>query len=113
MYTAVAARRREIATLRALGFRSTPVIVSVLFEALLLAAIGGLIGGGLAWLGVNGYQTATMNWQTFSQVAFSLRVTPELMVGGIAYAVLMGFLGGIFPAIHAARLPVAVALRRF
>jgi len=113
MYTAVAARRREIATLRALGFRSMPVVISVLFESLLLAVAGGLIGGGLAWLAVDGYQTATMNWQTFSQVAFTLRVTPDLLIGGTVYAMLMGLLGGLFPAIHAARLPVALALRRF
>ena len=84
-----------------------------MFEALLLAVAGGLIGGGLAWLAVNGYQTATMNWQTFSQVAFTLRVTPDLLIGGTVYAALMGLLGGLFPAIRAARLPVALALRRF
>lgn len=113
MYTAVAARRREIATLRALGFNALPVVCSVLFEALLLAVAGGAIGGGVAWLAVNGYQTATMNWQTFSQVAFTLRVTPDLLVGGTLYAALMGLIGGVFPAIRAARLPVALALRRF
>ncbi len=112
MYTAVAARRHEIATLRALGFRAAPVVVSVLAEAMLLAVLGGLIGGGLAWAAVHGYETATMNWQTFSQVAFTLRVTPELLGGGIVYAALMGLVGGLFPAIRAARLPVAVALRR-
>ena len=74
--------------------------------------IGGLLGGGLALLAVNGYQTATMNWQTFSQVAFSLTVTPSLLIGGIVYALIMGFIGGIFPAVRAARIPVATALRR-
>ena len=78
MYSAVANRTREIATLRALGFGSSPVVVSVLFEAVLLSLVGGLIGGGLAWIGFDGYQTTTMNWQSFSQVAFAFKVTPEL-----------------------------------
>lgn len=112
MYTAVAARRREIATLRALGFQSLPVVLSVMLESLALALVGGILGGGLAWLGVHGYETATINWQTFSQVAFSLKVSPGLLAAGMLYALIMGFLGGIFPAIRAARLPVAVALRR-
>lgn len=112
MYSAVASRTREIATLRALGFQGSPVVVSVMIESLLLALVGGLAGGGLAYLAVNGYQTATINWQTFSQVAFSLSVTPALLTGGIVYALLMGLVGGIFPAIRAARMPVATALRR-
>lgn len=112
MYTAVAARSREIATLRALGFQGGPVVVSVLAESLLLALAGGLLGGGLAYLAVHGYQTATINWQSFSQVAFELAVTPGLMAAGLAYALLMGFFGGVFPALRAARLPVAVALRQ-
>lgn len=112
MYTAVSARSKEIATLRALGFQSSPVVISVMVESMLLAVIGGLLGGGLAYLVVNGYQTATINWQTFSQVAFSLQVTPGLLVSGAIYALFMGFFGGIFPAVHAARQPVAVALRR-
>lgn len=112
MYTSVTGRRREIATLRALGFRATPVVVSVLLEALVLALLGGLLGGGLAWLAVNGYQTSTINWQTFTQVSFRLAVSRDLLVAGVFYALLMGFLGGVFPAVRAARLPVAVALRR-
>jgi putative ABC transport system permease protein len=112
MYSAVAARGREIATLRALGFQASPVVLSVMAESLLLALLGGLLGGGLAYLTVNGYQTATLNWQSFSQVAFSLTVTPRLMVGGTLYALAMGFFGGIFPAWRAARVPVAVGLRR-
>jgi len=112
MYSAVATREKEIATLRALGFRGGPVVVSVLAESLVLALLGGLIGGGLAYLLANGYQTATMNWQSFSQVAFSLSVTPGLLIGGVTYALVMGLLGGIFPALRAARLPVAIALRR-
>ncbi len=111
MYTAVAARTREIATLRALGFSSGPVVISVMAESVALAVAGGLLGGLLAYAGFNGYQTATINWQTFSQVAFAFRVTPTLLVQGIAWAVVMGFLGGLFPAVRAARLPVATALR--
>jgi putative ABC transport system permease protein len=111
MYTAVAARTREIATLRALGFGSIPVVASVLTEAMVLAAIGGALGGLLAYAGFNGYQTATINWQTFSQVAFAFAVTPPLLAQGLAYALVMGFLGGLLPAIRAARLPVVTALR--
>lgn len=112
MYTAVAARSREIATLRALGYQGGPVVVSVLAESLLLALVGGLLGGGLAYLAVHGYQTATINWQSFSQVAFRLTVTPPLLIAGLVYALVMGFFGGVFPALRAARLPVAVALRQ-
>ena len=112
MYSAVAARTREIATLRALGFGSTPVVVSVLVEALLLSLIGGLVGGLVAWAAFDGYQTATMNWQSFSQVAFAFAVTPALLAQGLVYAALMGLLGGLLPAIRAARLPVVSALRQ-
>ena len=111
MYTAVAARTREIATLRALGFGGLPVVISVMVESVALCVTGGIIGGLLAYVGFNGYQTATINWQTFSQVAFAFAVTPALLVQGIAWAVVMGFFGGLFPAIRAARLPVATALR--
>ena len=111
MYTAVATRSREIATLRALGFETSSVVVSVLAESMVLGAIGGLIGGALAYFGFNGYQTSTMNFQTFSQVAFAFRVTPQLLVLGLTYALLMGLVGGIFPAIRAARQPIPVALR--
>jgi putative ABC transport system permease protein len=111
MYSAVSARTREIATLRALGFGRSPVVVSVLIEAVVLSVIGGVIGGGLAWLVFDGYQTATMNWQSFSQVAFAFAVTPELLMQGLGYAVLMGMIGGLFPAIRAARLPVVTGLR--
>ena len=113
MYTAVSARTREIATLRALGFGSGPVVVSVLIESLLLAAAGGAVGGGLAYFVFDGYRAATMNWQSFSQVAFAFKVTPQLLTQGILYATLIGFLGGLFPAIRAARLPIARALREF
>ena len=111
MYTAVASRTREIATLRALGFSSVPVVVSVMTESLLLSVGGGLMGGILAYVGFNGYQTATLNFQTFSQVSFAFMVTPALLTQGIAYAVIMGFLGGLFPAVRAARLPIVTALR--
>jgi putative ABC transport system permease protein len=111
MYTAVSTRSREIATLRALGFNSTSVVVSVLVESLAIGAIGGIIGGALAYLAFNGYQTSTMNFQTFSQVAFAFKVTPALLVLGLVYALLMGLVGGLFPAIRAARLPIPSALR--
>jgi putative ABC transport system permease protein len=111
MYTAVATRTREIATLRALGFNTWSVIVSVLGESLALAAFGGAAGGLLAYVSFNGYQTATMNFQTFSQVAFAFAVTPALLAQGLIYALLMGFVGGFFPAIRAARLPISIALR--
>ena len=111
MYSAVSSRSREIATLRALGFGGGPVVLSVLAESLVLAAIGGTLGAVLAYLAFDGYRTATLNWQTFSQVAFAFRVTPKLLVQGIIYAILMGLVGGLFPAVRAARLPVATALR--
>ncbi|MEW5982883.1 MAG: ABC transporter permease [Acidobacteriota bacterium] len=111
MYTAVAARTREIATLRALGFGGGPVVVSVLAESLVLALIGGVIGGTLAYGGFNGYQTSTINWQTFSQVAFAFAVTPQLIVSGVAYSLAMGLVGGLLPAWRAARLPIVTALR--
>ncbi len=111
MYSAVAARTREIATLRALGFGSVPVIVSVLAESLALAAIGGVIGGAIAYLGFNGFETSTINWQSFSQIGFAFAVTPALIVSGVFYALAMGLVGGILPAIRAARLPIVSALR--
>jgi putative ABC transport system permease protein len=112
MYSAVANRTREIATLRALGFGSGPVVISVLAEATILSIIGGMVGGALAWAGFDGYQTATMNWQSFSQVAFAFAVTPSLLVRAMLYALVMGLLGGLAPAIRAARLPVVTALRQ-
>ena len=111
MYTAVSTRSREIATLRALGFNTTSVVVSVLAESLALAAIGGVLGGIGAYLAFNGYQTSTMNFSTFSQVAFAFQVTPRLLVMGLVYALVMGLIGGLFPAVRAARLPIPTALR--
>ncbi|HKS38836.1 MAG TPA: ABC transporter permease [Verrucomicrobiae bacterium] len=111
MYSAVAARTREIATLRALGFGSGPVVLSVLFESLALALAGGIIGGAGAYLAFDGYGAATMNFQTFSQIAFAFAVTPQLLFNAILWATTIGLLGGLFPAIRAARLPIAAALR--
>jgi len=111
MYNAVAARSREIATLRALGFGSAPVIFSVLLESLALALAGGAVGGLAAYLAFDGYSAATMNFQTWSQVAFAFAVTPQLLLQAIVGAALIGLLGGLLPSIRAARLPVAMALR--
>jgi putative ABC transport system permease protein len=111
MYTAVAARAREIATLEALGFGGSAVMISVVIEALVLGLLGGILGAVVAWLAFDGYRSATMNWQTFSQVAFAFDVTPSLMIGAILYALFIGLVGGFFPAIRAARTPVSVALR--
>jgi putative ABC transport system permease protein len=111
MDTAVSARTREIATLRALGFSAGPVLISVLLESLLLALVGGAIGAGLAYLAFDGFRTATINFQSFSQITFAFEVTPGLLLRGILYAALIRLLGGLFPAVRAARLPVATALR--
>jgi putative ABC transport system permease protein len=111
MYTAVATRTREIATLRALGFNTMSVLMSVIIESLALAALGGVAGGAIAYVAFNGFQTSTMNWQSFSQVAFAFAVTPAVLLQGLIYALVMGVLGGLFPAIRAARLPIASALR--
>ncbi len=111
MYNAVASRIREIATLRALGFGAFPVVLSVLLEALLLGLIGGLLGAAAAYLIFNGFQVATLNWNSFSQVSFGFAVTPDLLRSGIIFALFMGLLGGILPGIRAARIPITTALR--
>lgn len=111
MYSAVAARTREIATLRALGFGGGAVVLSVMTESLALALIGGAAGAGVAYVAFDGFRAATMNWQSFSQVAFAFTVTPALLTQGILYAAVIGVVGGLFPALRAARLPVAHALR--
>ncbi|HPK71021.1 MAG TPA: ABC transporter permease [Vicinamibacterales bacterium] len=111
MYTAVAARTREIAVLRALGFGGGPVAVSVLVESLLLAGAGGLAGGAIAYAAFHGFRTSTMNWQSFSQVTFAFAVTPGIVARGVAYALAMGLAGGLLPAVRAARLPIVSALR--
>ena len=111
MYSAVAARTREIATLRALGFHGGAVVVSVLAESILLAVVGGALGAGVAYAGFNGYEAATMNWQSMSTLAFAFRVTPALLWQGLSWSLVLGLLGGLLPAIRAIRLPVVTALR--
>jgi len=110
MYSAVAERGREIATMRALGFGGAAVVFSFLVEALLISFIGGALGC-ICVLPLNGLTTGAMNWQTFSHLAFAFRITPVLLVAGISFALLMGLLGGLPPAMRAAWRPVAVALR--
>ncbi|MBS0557112.1 MAG: ABC transporter permease [Proteobacteria bacterium] len=110
MYAAVATRSREIATLRAIGFRGVPVVVSVLLETMLLALLGGVIGAAIVWLVFNGYTASTLGGN-FSQVVFQFQVTPALLWTGIKWALAIGFVGGLFPAMRAATLPVTTALR--
>jgi len=110
MFAAVSTRAREIATLRAIGFRGVPVVVSVLLETMLLALIGGALGGLITWLIFNGYTASTLG-SSFSQVVFQFKVSPQLLWTGIQWAMAIGFVGGVFPAVRAARLPVTTALR--
>jgi putative ABC transport system permease protein len=110
MYSAVSERGREIATMRALGFSTWNVLLSFLFEALLISFAGGILGC-LVVLPLNGWTTSTMNFQTFSNIAFAFKITLDLLLLGILFALVMGVLGGFFPAIRAATRPVAVALR--
>jgi putative ABC transport system permease protein len=110
MFAAVAARSREIATLRALGFRGVPVVVSVLLETMLLALLGGVLGALIVWLVFNGYTASTLG-ANFSQVVFQFKVSPQLLWSGLKWALAIGFIGGLFPAVRAARLPVTTALR--
>ena len=111
MFAAVAARAREIATLRAIGFRGLPVVVAIMLETMLLALIGGVIGGVLAWLIFNGYSASTLAQGTVGQLSFELKVTGALLWTGVKWALAIGFIGGLFPAVRAARLPVTAALR--
>ncbi|HWW01184.1 MAG TPA: FtsX-like permease family protein [Candidatus Acidoferrum sp.] len=111
MYNSVSARTREIATLRALGFGRGAVVVSVMLESLAVALLGGVLGAAVAYLACNGFHTSTVNWQSFSQVTFAFAVTPQLLVQGIIWATCIGLIGGLLPAIRAARLPIAAALR--
>jgi putative ABC transport system permease protein len=111
MFNAVASRVREIATLRAMGFSASPVVVSVLIEAMVLGAAGGLIGGVLAFIFLNGMQSSTMNFQTFSQITYAFTVTPQLLVTGIIYGLVLTFIAGLLPGIRAARLPITSGLR--
>ena len=110
MFATVAGRAREIATLRAIGFRGLPVVVAVMLETMLLAAIGGVVGGLIAWLVFNGYTASTLAGGV-GQLTFEFRVTPELLWNGLKWALAIGFVGGLFPAVRAARLPVTDALR--
>ena len=111
MYSSVSVRGKEIATLRALGFGPTAVLISTIVESVLLALVGGLLGGLLAYLVFNGFQASTLNGVSFSQVVFNFAVTPELLGQGLKAALAIGVAGGLFPAVRAARLPVAQALR--
>jgi putative ABC transport system permease protein len=110
MYSAVSERTREIAVLRAIGFGGGAVVLSFFVEALLIALLGGLLGC-LVVLPINGLTTGTINWQTFSHLAFAFRITPDLLALGLGFALFMGALGGLPPAIRAARANVARALR--
>ena len=109
MYSAVAARTVEIATLRAIGFGGLPIVVSVMIEAVALALLGGLIGAGFSWAAFNGTTISTL--AGFTQVAFDFTVTPALLGTGVIWAVALGAIGGLFPAVRAARMPITVALR--
>jgi putative ABC transport system permease protein len=111
MYSAVSARTREIATLRALGFGSAPVVTSVLVEALLIGLVGGTGGALISYFAFNGLRASTMNFSTFSQVTFAFTVTPALLVQGLTYALILGFVGGLLPSLRAARLPITTGLR--
>ena len=110
MYAAVAARAREIATLRAIGFGGLPVVLSVMIESLVLALVGGAIGAAIAYVLFNGFSVSTLG-QNFTQVVFAFKVTPALVVRGLVIAVIIGMIGGFLPAIRAARMPVTTALR--
>jgi ABC-type lipoprotein release transport system permease subunit len=110
MYAAVAARRSEIAVLLTLGFHPRSVLASFLAESALIAVVGGVVGALLA-LPINGIVTSTTNWASFSEIAFSFRVTPGLLLAGMAFAVVMGLVGGYFPARRAAKMAVVQALR--
>jgi putative ABC transport system permease protein len=110
MYSAVSERSREIATMRAIGFGSVSIVTSFLFEALCIAALGGLVGC-LIVLPLNGLTTGAMNWQTFSHMVFAFRITPSLLLTGFIFALIMGIVGGVPPAIRASRTRIAYALR--
>ena len=111
MYSAIASRQVEIATLRAIGFGGTPVVISVMIEALLLSLLGGAVGGALAYVYCDGASLSTLNFNTFSQVAFDFRATPGLLLRGLTWALVIGLAGGLLPAVRAARIPVTEALR--
>ncbi len=111
MYSAVSDRTREIATLRALGFSRFAIVVSVLVEAMLLALLGGLLGAGIAYVLFNGFTVSTLNFTSFTQVVFDFAITRDLLLQGVLLALLIGLFGGLTPALRAARMPIATALR--
>ncbi len=111
MYAAVSARGREIGALRAMGFSRRSIIMAVMRESLILCLLGGILGC-LATLPLNGISTGTANWATFSEITFSFRYGPDVLLRGVALAVAMGLLGGLFPAVHAVRIPITTALRQ-
>ena len=111
MYSAVSTRTREIATLRALGFGAAPVVVSVLTEALLIGLVGSVLGALISYFAFNGVRASTMNFSTFSQITFAFQVTPTVLVLGLVYALILGFVGGLLPSLRAARLPITTGLR--
>jgi len=111
MFAAVAARAREIATLRAIGFAGLPVVVAILLETMLLALAGGVLGGALAWLLFNGYAASTMAAGSVGKLSFELHVTAGVLWQGLKWALAIGFIGGLFPAVRAATMPVTTALR--
>ena len=111
MFAAVATRAREIATLRAIGFRGVPVVVAIMLETMLLALAGGILGGLIAWLVFNGYTTSTLAAGSTGQLTFQFNVAPPVLWTGIKWALAIGFIGGLYPALRAARLPVTTALR--
>lgn len=111
MYSAVSARTREIATLRALGFGAAPVVASVLVEALLIGLVGGAIGMLIAYVGFDGVRASTINFASFSQITFAFTVTPQLLLQGLFYALVLGLLGGLLPSLRAARMPITTGLR--
>jgi putative ABC transport system permease protein len=111
MFAAVATRAREIATLRAIGFRGVPVVVAIMLETMLLALIGGVVGGLIAWLVFNGYTASTLAAGSTGQLTFEFAVAPQVLWTGIKWALAIGFIGGLYPALRAARMPVTTALR--
>lgn len=111
MYAAVSVRTREIATLRAIGFGGLPVLASVMVEAVLLALVGGVVGAIAAYVLFNGLSVSTLSQASFTQVVFEFAVTPALVLTGLVIAMIIGFIGGLLPAIRAARMPVTTALR--
>ena len=110
MYAAISTRAREIATLRAIGFRSVPVVISVLVETMLLAALGGMLGAGITWAVFDNYAVSTMG-SNFTQVVFAFQVSPRLLGEGLKWALAIGLIGGLFPAVRAATVPVTTGLR--